>query len=313
MIQQLVKSTRSQVRITAILTTLLLCSAGSNAGQLTVGDWDFTGLSCFPGKTLGWQFEAYAGEGITIIDIVIWDLSEDYMQYDVVYEGEGLLTCSLNNCELAGDEGAQFVCDMPNEIFNQYLPTVVVEMPTTFCGFCDGWEPHYEFSLQEIYPNPTAADAEIVFELAEQSNIRLELHSLPATRLSTLLEGVQVSGEHQVSFNTDGTYPLGWYNLLLIVAGDTLSNGFCILNHPDQVSAYPPLRTTDADGRFFIPIEQLPLGAGCTQYDINGNSLGPLNASVALVLQLEGYGDVACNFQLDSLSVERPVFLMTAE
>ncbi len=297
-------------RILIAVIALLLYLASATAGQLTLGDWDFAGIDCFPDSTSGWHFEVSGGSGIQIDSVLIWD----WGQYDVIYSGGGILTCILNNCELQdGNEGVQFDCDMPGDMFNHYLPEVIVEMPTTFCNFCDGWEPQYGFSIEEVYPNPSSADAEIVIELEEQGYTRLELHSLAADPVLTLLSEILESGEHQVGLTADDTLPLGWYNFLLITIEDTVSTGFCLLNHPQQVSAYPPLLTTDVDGRFFIPIDQLPLGLNSPYTDETGNLLGTVNSSVALVLHLDGYDDVACNFQLVDLSVVRPVFVMNSE
>jgi len=113
--------------------TLLLVAGTAMAGQLTVTDWDFFGLDCFPTEdstpNLGWTFEAEAGAGIEIVDINVWG----YGQYDVIYTGGGLLSCKLNNCP--ENVGADFVCDMPDDDFNHYYPYVVLEAPTTFCDY----------------------------------------------------------------------------------------------------------------------------------------------------------------------------------
>ncbi|MBL7034081.1 MAG: choice-of-anchor D domain-containing protein [Candidatus Delongbacteria bacterium] len=121
------------MRRIALTFTSLLLAGTVIAGQLTVGDWDFLGLDCFPtdGNTvsLGWTFEAEAGADIEVVSITVWD----WGQYDVVYSGGGLLTCTLNNCP--ENVGVDFVCDMPDDIFNHYFPEVVVDMPTTFCDY----------------------------------------------------------------------------------------------------------------------------------------------------------------------------------
>jgi hypothetical protein len=121
------------MRRIALMFTSLLIAGTAMAGQLTVGDWDFMGIDCFPTDdntvNLGWTFEAEAGAGIEIVDIVVWD----YGQYDVIYTGGGLLTCTLNNCPET--VGADFVCDLPDDIFNHYLPEVIVELPATFCDY----------------------------------------------------------------------------------------------------------------------------------------------------------------------------------
>ena len=309
MIQNNTRTLLSNNSVVAAVVALFIGLSSATAGQLTFTDWDFEGINCFPASSSGWHFEVQAGEGIQVDSIVIWDWG-----YEVRYSGGGILTCILNNCQLQdGNEGAQFECDMPNDFFNHYLTQVIVEMPTTFCNFCDGWEPQYGFSIEEVYPNPTTADAQIVFEIEEQGFIRMELHALGVGSVMTLLSGTQAAGAHQVSMFADNTLPLGWYNLLLMTTVYTISTGLCLLNHPEQVSDYPPLLTTDVDGRFFIPIEQLPLGLSCSNTDANGSPLGTVNSSVALVLHLDGYDDVACNFQLNDLSVEMPVFVMTAQ
>ncbi|MBL7034080.1 MAG: hypothetical protein ISR91_08045, partial [Candidatus Delongbacteria bacterium] len=119
-------------RAILFLTTGLLLSGNALAGQLTIGDWDFIGLPCFPGTTVDWEFTVEPIGPVTIVEITIWD----WGQYDVVYSGGGLMLVTLTNCNLGGTDGAQFEVDLPDDIFNHYLPEVVVEMPTTFCDFC---------------------------------------------------------------------------------------------------------------------------------------------------------------------------------
>ena len=121
------------MRRIALLFTSLLIAGTAFAGQLIVGDWDFTGLDCFPTEdstpNLGWTFEAEAGAGVEILEINVWD----WGQYDIIYSGGGLLTCTLNNCP--ENVGAEFVCDVPDDIFNHYYLDEIVEAPTTFCDY----------------------------------------------------------------------------------------------------------------------------------------------------------------------------------
>jgi hypothetical protein len=119
-------------KVVLFLFTGLFLTGYASAGQITIGDWDFGSIECFPGTTVDWGFEATAGAGVTITEISIWD----WGQYDIVYEGGGLITVSLFNCNLGGTDGADFDIDAPDDIFNHYLPEVVVEMPTTFCDYC---------------------------------------------------------------------------------------------------------------------------------------------------------------------------------
>jgi len=300
-------------RFVALLATLLLCTAAGRAGQLTVGDWDFLGLDCFPDFTQGWTFQVEPGEGVTIISIEATDLG-GMMQYDVVYDGGGMVTCSLHNCFSDGDEGATFDCELPNDIFNHYLTDdIVQQMPTTFCGFCEGVEPEPAVELGDAYPNPFSETTLIPITLPEPAQVSLELIDLLGSQAALLLNDWQPAGEHFVSFESGLTLPLGWYFSRLIAGSDTLTASLCLLTRPEQVDQYPPLLTTDVDGEFFLPLEMLPLGLSCEHTDGDGNGLGALSASVVLVVRLEGYRDVICEFQLQQDAVEYPVFVLEEE
>ncbi len=72
-------------------TVLLTLVVTLNAGQLTLGDWDFTGLESFPTANStnesGWSLEVDTGDGIEIVEIS----HHDWGQYDIIYTGIGLL------------------------------------------------------------------------------------------------------------------------------------------------------------------------------------------------------------------------------
>ena len=151
-------------RAILFLTTGLLLSGNALAGQLTIGDWDFIGLPCFPGTTVDWEFTVEPIGPVTIVEITIWD----WGQYDVVYSGGGLMLVTLTNCNIGGTLGAQFEVDVPDDIFNHYLPEVVVEMPATFCDFCGsaGFEIDLvgnRFELISSPWTPTDLPAQMVF------------------------------------------------------------------------------------------------------------------------------------------------------
>jgi formylglycine-generating enzyme required for sulfatase activity len=123
---------------TAIL--LLLCwlpLQSSLAGQVTMGTWDFTGVDCFPGTFDGMEFSVEGGDGVTILDITYFD----WGQYDILYEGGGMMLFVLDGCTLLEPIGAVFDVVAIDDIFNHYLPEVIVidpEAPLTFCDFCPG-------------------------------------------------------------------------------------------------------------------------------------------------------------------------------
>ncbi len=127
-----------------LLAAWLGLTLNATAGQLTIGDWDFLDLPCFPGYTDNWDFIVIPEGEITIDDIQIEDLG-GMMQYAVVYSGGGILNCNLTNCYISGDDGADFSCEMPDDIFNHYYTQTVVEPVVTFCDHCDFVEVVPEF------------------------------------------------------------------------------------------------------------------------------------------------------------------------
>lgn len=183
--------------LTVVATGAILTTAAV-AGQVTIGDWDFIGVDCFPGVTAGWGFDAIAGDGVVIVDVVVWS----WGQYDVIYEGGGMIHCILADCVQAG-LGAEFDCNVPDDIFNHYLPEVIVEMPMTFCGFCD--EPTEviptEFALANAYPNPFNPTTTIDYSISEPCHVTLTVFNVAGQEVATLVNGEMEVGNFDVTFD----------------------------------------------------------------------------------------------------------------
>jgi len=162
-------------KVVLFLFTGLLLTGTASAGQITIGEWNFAGIECFPvapETTTGWGFEAVAGAGVTITEINIWD----WGQYDIVYEGGGIISVSMFNCNLGGTDGTDYDVDAPDDIFNHYLPEVVVEMPTTFCDYCP------MIDVQEIYLSDTVIDFDEVI-IDQTADWELVIHNFGAIDL----------------------------------------------------------------------------------------------------------------------------------
>jgi hypothetical protein len=188
-------------RIVAIVALVTLVVT-VNAGQLTLGDWDFTGLESFPtGNStceLEWLLEVEAGSGIEVLEVN----SQDWGQYDILYKGSGLLHISFHNCP-DGNAGADFDCNIPDDSFSYHLADVVVKMPTTFNGYCGNSievEPT-DWRLTDCYPNPFNPTATIDFSLAEPCHVRIALYNMSGQYVRSLVDDYRSTGLHSVMLN----------------------------------------------------------------------------------------------------------------
>jgi hypothetical protein len=188
----------------SIVTTVALLTFGVTlqAGQLTLGDWDFIGLESFPTanstQELGWVLEVETGTGIEIVEIN----EQEWGQYDLTYNGTGLLHISFHNCP-TGNSGADFECSIPDDSFDFHLSDVVVKMPATFSNYCDNTnvvEPD-AWKLAECYPNPFNPTTTIEFTLAEPCQVNITLHNMSGQYVTSLAEGYHSSGVHSVMLN----------------------------------------------------------------------------------------------------------------
>jgi len=195
-IQKQQRSFMSRIVTTVSLLTLVVTL---NAGQLTLGDWDFTGLESFPTASstqeLGWVLEVETGAGIEIVEIN----RQDWGQYDLIYNGTGLLYLSFHNCP-AGNSGADFECNIPDDSFVYHLSDVVVKMPDTFNSYCgnsiviepDAWE------LADCYPNPFNPETTVEFTLAEPCQVTITLHNMSGQYVRSIVDSYHISGSHSV-------------------------------------------------------------------------------------------------------------------
>ncbi|MCH8496360.1 MAG: T9SS type A sorting domain-containing protein, partial [Balneolales bacterium] len=59
----------------------------------------------------------------------------------------------------------------------------------------------YAFELEQNYPNPFNPTTTIRYQLAEQSQIRVDVYTVTGQLVTTLADGVQPAGQHQLNFD----------------------------------------------------------------------------------------------------------------
>ena len=188
----------------------MMLTTAAVAGQITQGSWDFDGVECSPGSMEGWAFECIGGDGVTILDITYWD----WDQYDILYEGGGMMLFTLDGCGEV-DLGAQFEVIAINDALLHYLPEVF-DVPATFCYYCDG---PYEvvptrFALADAYPNPFNPTTIIDYSISEPCHATLTVFNVTGQEVVTLVDGELEVGNFNVTFDaTDLASGVYFYKL----------------------------------------------------------------------------------------------------
>lgn len=67
-----------------------------------------------------------------------------------------------------------------------------------------------DFNLSQNYPNPFSASTLIRYRLENLSDVRLIIYNIRGQQVETLVNSVQIAGEHEISWNpqnvASGTY-----------------------------------------------------------------------------------------------------------
>jgi hypothetical protein len=61
-----------------------------------------------------------------------------------------------------------------------------------------------EYRLYQNYPNPFNATTNIRYDLKQAGRAQLRVYNLLGQQVATLVDGIENSGAHMVSFNTSG-------------------------------------------------------------------------------------------------------------
>ena len=64
----------------------------------------------------------------------------------------------------------------------------------------------YSFALMQNYPNPFNPETQIPYHLKEKSNVRLAIYNVRGQRVRTLVQGVETTGAHQVTWDSRSDY-----------------------------------------------------------------------------------------------------------
>jgi photosystem II stability/assembly factor-like uncharacterized protein len=121
-----------------------------------------------------------------------------------------ILISDMDNIWLAGDDGAIFYSDTG--------------------GFTSITDPNQnpgeipkEISLKHNYPNPFNPTTNVVYELSEAVDVRLEVFNVLGQRISVLHNGMQTAGTHTASFDGSGLSS-GIYLVRMQAGGQVFTN-----------------------------------------------------------------------------------------
>ena len=71
-----------------------------------------------------------------------------------------------------------------------------------------------DFNIKEVYPNPFNPSTSITYNLESNENIKIEIYDIKGNLISTLYDGFQFIGTHQITWHADN-YPSGIYFISL--------------------------------------------------------------------------------------------------
>ena len=79
-----------------------------------------------------------------------------------------------------------------------------------------------DFTLHQNYPNPFNPSTTVTYTLDRSGPVELSVYDLLGRTVSTLVDGVQLAGNHEVRFNADDL-PTGTYIYRLRAGAETLT------------------------------------------------------------------------------------------
>ena len=103
----------------------------------------------------------------------------------------------------AGDVGGVMVSSLPGADTSQYLvaDAVMLRRSVDIAGIKEGLSAPHAFRLFQNYPNPFNPTTIINFQLPTSGFVTLRIYDVIGRLVETLVDGTEVSGNHQVIFN----------------------------------------------------------------------------------------------------------------
>ena len=164
-------------------------------------------------------------------------------------------------------------------------------------------------TLYQNYPNPFNPATRIVFTLASAQPVHLMVLDSAGDTLRTLLQQHLPGGRHMVEWDgrddAKNLLPNGVYRVQLTFHADVDGpsqeiGGVLSLSWDPAILAESALATTDAEGRFAIPFESMPIGEMIPTTSEDGVLMGIF--PVSSIVQVHGAVD-GSNWDRHSLDV----------
>ena len=89
-------------------------------------------------------------------------------------------------------------------------------------------EDNYNFSVNEVYPNPASETAEFTFNLEKSSSVTVEVYNALGQKVNTLLNQTLNAGIHGLNINV-ANYLSGTYYIKMTTNGHSITKALSVI------------------------------------------------------------------------------------
>ncbi len=123
---------------------------------------------------------------------------------------------------------------IPDAIFNQLqymrhdIGFCMLDADHTPTGLGVETKTEYDFSINNVYPNPASGNAEFTFDLENGGNVSIDMFDAMGRKVANLHEGYIAAGHNGLNINT-ADYVTGSYIITLTVDGRKVARSLNIV------------------------------------------------------------------------------------